>query len=125
VDAQARGVRHQHAHRDGRIGDAGRRRKLPRLEVGVDVAIQVDPALVDQPQRRRGRDHLADRADRKQRVGVDGIVRPGFANAEADGVHDLAAPEHGDRDAGHVMVGHAFGQRPCGQGFAGLQHGRP
>ncbi len=124
VHVEAGGMRQQHAQRHLRRGIAAERRNLPRTQVGADVAIEIEPALRHEPQRHAGRHHLAHRADREQRVGVDLLRRAGFAQAVAGRVHDFAVAQNGHCDAGHTVVPHALGQRPCRRRLVGAQHVR-
>jgi hypothetical protein len=99
VDGRAAGVAHQlsdsHSWLPGAV-----RGHLPGGQVGVDVFVQGEPALLDEPQRGDDGDWPADGGGLEESPGVDWLGGAFLSNAIGTRPVEFILIEDGDADAG-------------------------
>ena len=84
--------------------------QMPRREQRVDVRVERDLPLVEEPEKTAGEHGLADRAGEKERRRVHRLVPAELGDAVALGEDDAEVVDHRDAHRRHVIRAHAVEQ---------------
>ena len=104
--AVARDLAQRHARLPGRV-----RRDAPRREHVVDVCVEVDDALLDEPEHPEDGDRLGDRARLEARDRGHRIATAGLLHAVGRFCRDLGVRDQRERDARDRIVRHPLAER--------------
>src|SRR5438309_2921992 len=107
-DGEPGAVAEQPAERHLLIAGELTRRKLPGMQIVVDILVQAQLPLLDEREQPGGEYRLADRSGQKERGGVDGFRAPEGSHAKAFRPDDTVAVDDRDADAGHMIESHSL-----------------